>query len=204
MAGGTLAEQRPTKGERTRARVLAAAIEHFAAVGLDGGSVPEIARQVGVSHSALYQHFGRKDALFRAAVDADFTDLFEVIRAALAAGAHTPDDLVLLIPTLAEAARQHPLARRVLANFDAEQADALRDLPALQALEADLAAAMATSQRLHLMRVDIDSPTAAAGLVSVALALVVVAIRLDGLGDIPRATSALQFLTTALKPSTSR
>ncbi len=190
-----------TKGERTRARVIAAAIDHFAATGLDAGSVPEIARQVGVSHSALYQHFGRKEALFRAAVDSDLSALFERARLELLAGPHTPESIVALVPVLAAESRRHPLARRVLANMEPEQAEALRDLPALATLELDLLDAVAAGQREGAIRADLPAAELSAGLITLALALLVLALRLDGMRDIPRGASALSFLSQTLRPS---
>jgi AcrR family transcriptional regulator len=194
----------PTKGERTRARILAAAAEHFAAVGFDAGSVPEIARRIGMSHATLYQHFGRKDELFRAAVEADLTALFATAAPALRSPTLDPNAVVALVPALVAATRTHPLARRVLAGIDAEQTEVLRDLPALAELEQQLAAALAAAQERGVVRDDLPAPVLAAGLISVALPLLVVALRLEGMEDVPRAGAALEYLATTLRPQRSR
>ena len=207
----TLAEAPPggfldprSKGARTRARILGAAAEHFAARGFDGGSVPEIARQIGVSHATVYQHFGRKDELFRAAVEADLTALFESLVPALETEALDPDLIVNLVRTLVAAGRGHPLARRVLAEVDAEQTEVLRDLPALAELEVRLVRVLAASQDAGTVRSDLDAESLAAGVIGVAMPMLVVAFRLDGMTDIPRAASALDFLAAALRPPTRR
>jgi len=192
-----------TKGQRTRARILAAAAEHFAAVGLDAGSVPEIARQAGISHASIYQHFGRKDELFRATVEADLTSLFQTVVPRLDAGALGPDTIIELVHTLVVASRTHPLARRVLAEIDAEQTEVLRDLPALSELEARLVRALEASQGAGTIRRDLTAQSLAAGIIGVSLPLLVVAFRLDGMPDIPRATGALELLAAALRPPTT-
>lgn len=198
----TVTLPRQTKGERTRARILAAAAEHFAAVGLDAGSVPEIARQVGVSHATLYQHFGRKDDLFRAAVEDDLTGLFATLTPSLERTDLDADELVGLLAILVDGSRRHPLARRVLAHINTEQQDALRDLPALLTLETQLTAAIAAAQRAHRIRRDIEAAEIAAGLVAVTLPMLVVALRLDGATSNPRAPDAVRFLADSLRPPT--
>ncbi len=203
----TLAPAAPapaSKGERTRARILAAAAEHFAAVGFDAGSVPEIARRIGLSHATLYQHFGRKDELFRAAVEADLTALFTSAAPPLRSPTLDPDEVVAVIPVLVAATRSHPLARRVLADIDAEQTEVLRDLPALAELEQQLAVALTAAQARGVVRDDLPAPTLAAGLISVALPLLVVALRLDDMEDVPRAGAALEYLATTLRPQGGR
>ncbi|PZQ13553.1 MAG: TetR family transcriptional regulator [Ancylobacter novellus] len=50
----------------TRARIEAAALKLFAARGVDGTSMRDIAAEVGVTEGALYRHFPSKDALARA------------------------------------------------------------------------------------------------------------------------------------------
>lgn len=188
----------PTKGERTRRRILDAAIAHFAATGLDGASVPEIARAVGMSHSALYQHFGRKEQLFRAAVDADFRALLEHA---------VPDDVDLGDPdvlgrqTLAiiDASASHPLARRVMADLDREQATLLRDLATLDALQDRVRSGVRQGQHDAQVRTDLDPDTLAEGLVTLSMALISMGIRLEG-SDYPRATTAVAFLTEVLRP----
>lgn len=54
----------PTSG--TRARIERAALKLFAAKGVDGASMRDIAAEVGLSEGALYRHFSSKDALARA------------------------------------------------------------------------------------------------------------------------------------------
>ncbi len=193
-----------TKGARTRARILGAAAEHFAATGFDAGSVPEIARQIGVSHATLYQHFGRKDELFRAAVEADLTALFETLVPTLEAGPLDPDLILDLVRSLVIGGHAHPLAKRVLAEIDAEQTEVLRDLPALAELEVRLVRALLAAQDAGTVRRDIDAESLAAGVIGVAVPMLVVAFRLDGMPDIPRAAGALDFLAAALRPPTRR
>lgn len=50
----------------TRARIEAAALKLFAARGVDGTAMRDIAAEVGVTEGALYRHFSSKDALARA------------------------------------------------------------------------------------------------------------------------------------------
>ena len=188
-----------TKGARTKARVLAAAVEHFAALGLNGGSVPEIARSAGTSHATVYQHFGRKEELFREAVEADLTALFGSIVPALDTTLD-PEALIGLLPTLLLEGQRRPLARRVIADTDKEQTEALLDLPALGALEDRLTAAIAASQAAGTLRADIEPAAMAAGLIAITLPMLVVAFRLDGMPAIPRAASALDLLAAALRP----
>jgi multidrug efflux system membrane fusion protein len=52
--------------ERTRARILAAALQEFSAKGFAGARVDAIARRARVNKRMLYHYFGDKEALFRA------------------------------------------------------------------------------------------------------------------------------------------
>jgi AcrR family transcriptional regulator len=52
--------------DATRARLLAAAREEFAAHGIAGGRVDRIAVRAGVNKQRIYGHFGSKELLFQA------------------------------------------------------------------------------------------------------------------------------------------
>jgi TetR/AcrR family transcriptional regulator len=52
--------------ERTRARILAAALKEFAAQGFAGARVDAIARRAAINKRMLYHYFGDKEGLFRA------------------------------------------------------------------------------------------------------------------------------------------
>lgn len=52
--------------EGTRRRILDAALDEFAAKGLDGARVDAIAARAGVNKRMLYYYFGSKDDLYRA------------------------------------------------------------------------------------------------------------------------------------------
>ena len=58
----------------TKPRILETAITLFSMKGYSGVSMRDIAREVGISPPALYNHFDNKDALYRAAVSATFED----------------------------------------------------------------------------------------------------------------------------------
>ncbi len=55
--------------EATRARILEAATEAFAGLGLGGARVDEIARLAGVNKALLYHYFGNKEALYLAVLE---------------------------------------------------------------------------------------------------------------------------------------
>ncbi len=57
--------RRPRDPERTRGRILTAAIQEFAAKGFAGARVARIARRARVNKRMLYHYFGNKDELFR-------------------------------------------------------------------------------------------------------------------------------------------
>lgn len=63
----------PGSRERTRQRLIDAALKVVAKRGFDGAPVDEIARTAGFSIGALYGNFGGKDDLFLAVYDAHVT-----------------------------------------------------------------------------------------------------------------------------------
>src|ERR1017187_5815230 len=60
---GAVAERNP---ERTRERILSAALQEFAANGFAGARVDTIARRAAINKRMLYHYFGDKEKLFRA------------------------------------------------------------------------------------------------------------------------------------------
>ena len=73
----------PTTGERTRARILDAALPRFAAQGYAGTSVRTLADAAGVNVATLAWHFGDKEGLYRACVERLYADLAQVDTSAL-------------------------------------------------------------------------------------------------------------------------
>lgn len=61
--------------EVTRGRLLAAAREEFARVGLMGARVDVIARRAEVNKQLIYYHFGDKDGLYLAVLEAAYLDI---------------------------------------------------------------------------------------------------------------------------------
>jgi TetR/AcrR family transcriptional regulator len=58
--------QAPRNPERSRARILAAALKEFAAKGFAGARVDAIARRANINKRMLYHYFGDKEELFKA------------------------------------------------------------------------------------------------------------------------------------------
>ena len=56
----------PRNPERTRARILSAALKEFAAKGFAGARVDAIARRASINKRMLYHYFGDKEELFKA------------------------------------------------------------------------------------------------------------------------------------------
>jgi AcrR family transcriptional regulator len=59
----------PTKGEETRAQILAAAVQHASAAGFESLTIGTLAEKTGLSKSGLFAHFGSKLDLQMATLD---------------------------------------------------------------------------------------------------------------------------------------
>jgi len=77
----------PRDPDRTRAMLLSVARQEFAALGLAGARVDEIARMAGVSKQVIYYYFTSKDELFKAALLSSYEEILannlEYLRKAL-------------------------------------------------------------------------------------------------------------------------
>lgn len=61
--------------EATKASILAAARIEFAAKGLNGGRVDQIAQRAGANKQLVYYYFGSKDGLYKSALEATYAEI---------------------------------------------------------------------------------------------------------------------------------
>ncbi len=157
-----------TKGERTRRRLLEIAIDRFGSRGFRGTSVSEIARAAGLTQAASYAYFENKEALFRAAVDADASALIDKVSAQVSGV--PPRHLIPSVIVYALAAlNDHPLAHRVLSGLEPDEVPRLVGLPALERFGQTLAAQIAAGRESGEVRADLDPGKLAGGLESLIL-----------------------------------
>jgi len=113
MSEPVIESKNAVRSERTRAALIAAALDLFATGGYAATSTPDIVRVANVSRGALYHHFPDKLNLFRAVVEAEqATVAREVNRAS-----QEVDDPVAAIRLGGEAfleAMRDPGRRRIL------------------------------------------------------------------------------------------
>lgn len=167
-----VASEQTRKGERTRAALIRAAIARFASEGFHRVSLTDIARDVGLSPTAIYRYFPDKEALFEAAVDADAEALVAIARAALtrnAVGGSLLELLGRLAAGLVTATHEHPLVARVLAGADSMTPDRILALPTLAVFRSELVELLELGQSSGLVRRDLDASVAALGLETVVL-----------------------------------
>ena len=84
---GNAAKARKARGDRTRQAILGVAVDVASAEGLEGLTIGRLAAELSMSKSGLFAHFGSKEELQLATVEAA-RDIFirEVIRPAFEAG----------------------------------------------------------------------------------------------------------------------
>jgi TetR/AcrR family transcriptional regulator len=73
-------------GDRTRRRILVAAVETFARTGLAGTSVRDIARRARIRVSTLYHYYPSKEALYHAVQERVHEQVRELVVTALGRG----------------------------------------------------------------------------------------------------------------------
>lgn len=70
-------------GPQRRLQLVDVGRSVFAAKGLDGATIEEIAAAAGVSKPVVYEHFGSKEGLYRQVVEHESESLLEAIRSSL-------------------------------------------------------------------------------------------------------------------------
>jgi TetR/AcrR family transcriptional regulator len=112
--------------EATRASILAAARMEFAAKGLEGARVDQIARRAKVNKQLVYYYFGSKDDLYRAALEATYTEIRALERELDLSALPPREAMARLIDFSLDYLREHPDFIRMLADENAHGAAHVR------------------------------------------------------------------------------
>ncbi|MFI0371467.1 TetR/AcrR family transcriptional regulator [Actinomadura sp. 1N219] len=101
-------------GKERREQLLNIGRTLFAARGLDGTSVEEIASAAGVSKPVVYEHFGGKEGLYAVVVDREFERLLRLVTEALNSAVHYRSKLERAALALLEYIEENPDGFRIL------------------------------------------------------------------------------------------
>jgi AcrR family transcriptional regulator len=92
----------------TRDRILAAAMEEFAARGFDGAKVDRIAQHARLNKAMLYYHFHNKAALFLEILRGQFGAVADAVESVRSAGGSPEHQLLSFTETIARQALARP------------------------------------------------------------------------------------------------
>lgn len=112
--------------ERTRQRILAAAIEEFAERGSSGVRVDSIARRADINERMLYYYFGNKDQLYLAVLEEVYGE-FNRAEHALKLDALPPLDAVAALAHFVwDYYAEHPALIQLINNENLHEAKSMR------------------------------------------------------------------------------
>jgi AcrR family transcriptional regulator len=97
-----------------RERILTVAIRSFSELGYEGTTTAGIARDAGVTQPLVHHHFGSKEGLWRAAMDAVFANAARVVD--VPAEASPRAQLLAITERFVRFAADNPAATRVMAR----------------------------------------------------------------------------------------
>ena len=109
--------------EATRARLVKAATDEFAAHGIAGARVDRIANAAGANKQLIYAYFGSKEALFDAALTHNCTALMESVP-------FDPDEIPGYVGRLFDYAVAHPEVYRLVTWAGLERPNAIAEYEA--------------------------------------------------------------------------
>ena len=193
-----MADQDLTKGEQTRQSILDSAVSRFGMDGFRATSVADVARDAGVSGSAVYAYFPNKEALFFAALDQDAAKVIDLGISALVATAGRQQWREELMLTLVGSLQTHPLAQRVLSGLEPDVTARVLDIPALNELRKGLAGRLHRDQLDGTVRSDIDPVVMANGAVTIIMCLLVGVVQFGDAGVSLYGPDVLAVLDAAL------
>jgi AcrR family transcriptional regulator len=117
----------PAEALPTREAILDAAERLFAARGVDGVAVRDLARELGLTPSSLYNHFPGKQALYEAVLERGLGPFAELI-AHHGAGAVTREGVRRTVALIVAHLGEHPHLARLIQRALIEETESVQDL----------------------------------------------------------------------------
>jgi AcrR family transcriptional regulator len=146
--------------EGTRRRILLAAAEEFAAGGLFGARVDQIARRAETNERMLYYYFGSKEQLFTAVLEHAFTALTDAEKTLDLDGVAPVDAVTQLAHFIWNYYREHPELLRLVNNENLHEARYIKGSTRIRELispvVAKLAKILERGQQAGLFRNNVD------------------------------------------------
>ncbi len=184
-----------TKGQRTRERLLNAAVARFGEDGYRATSVSQLSRDAGLTPAAAYAYFEDKDAVWAAAVQADLDELSdEIVDIAMA----DPQPIFALLRGLVQGLDRHPLARRVLAEGDLADLRLVLDHRLFANTTERLIETFVARKAAGVLAPDADPEVLARGLETIFFSLIVSSVRGGMMADADRMRAVIEVLRSAV------
>jgi TetR/AcrR family acrAB operon transcriptional repressor len=120
----------------TRDLILDAAERLFAARGVEGVAVRDLARELGITPSSLYNHFSSKEALYHAVIERGLGPIVHVVAEAWQPGGLSPERVGATLDALLPHLARHPHVVRLLQRAILEETAGVQALmePAVASL----------------------------------------------------------------------
>jgi len=146
--------------EGTRRRILLAAAEEFAAGGLFGARVDQIARRAETNERMLYYYFGSKEQLFTAVLEHAFAALTDAEKSLDLEGVAPVEAVTQLAHFIWNYYREHPELLRLVNNENLHEARYIKGSTRIRELispvVAKLAKILERGQQAGLFRNNVD------------------------------------------------
>jgi AcrR family transcriptional regulator len=146
--------------EGTRRRILLAAADEFAAGGLFGARVDQIARRAETNERMLYYYFGSKEQLFTAVLEHAFGALVDTERSLDLDGVAPVEAMTRLAHFVWDYYRDHPELLRLINNENLHEARYIKGSTRIRELispvVATLAGILERGAKAGLFRNDVD------------------------------------------------
>jgi AcrR family transcriptional regulator len=126
-SGGAPAEI-PAATQPTREAILDAAERLFSARGVDGVAVRDLARELQLTPSSLYNHFPGKQALYEAVLERGLRPIVELVQASWQRGELRRDYVAMTVDGLVTHLAQHPNLARLIQRALLEETNAVQAL----------------------------------------------------------------------------
>lgn len=184
-----------TKGERTRERLLRAAVDRFGSFGYRSTSVSQLSRDAGLTPAAAYAYFEDKETFWLAAIQADLDALrAEVIGSVT----HSERPIVDSMLALVEGLQRHELARRVMVEGSPHDLQLVLAHPLFAATTRAVGQGLAARQAAGTLSPSADPQQMALGMETVIFSLILSIVRAGMEGALERIDAVVALLQLAV------